>query len=560
MKSYNSILKTLVLLVVLSTAACTEEFITKPIQPGTESEASFRKTADGIFYTLNASYAPLSGSWWIRYPEGRYRVATFRGDEAQVGGEGLGQNVPERAISDYNIFSTNSQFYEFWRICYVGVHYANAVIEYAPTALENATPSDAARINNYVAEAKVLRAYWYFDLVKNFGDVPLLLSATEQQLLPRTNRLLLYDQMQKDLTEAAAVLVTADKLAAADKGRMNNGTALALLAKVYIFRASLESENEYFTKAYQTAKAVIDSKQFALLSSYDAVWKISGNYSTENIIEGGTPAANANGDVGDFGKYFAPRYYFTSKVAGLNKKGGTAYGYGFLVPTQDFVNSFETGDPRKNWTILQQGDSANCGVLNKSTMQMICFDHSETGYYLKKYVPEGYPYGGNNHLNVKHYRYADLILLGAEAANEIGQTTDALAWLELVRARARNTAAAPNHSADKVAGAPIQITETNKNTLRTIIQRERKVELGLEDHRFYDLVRWDGKNGFDFKVQIQNAQAVVGPNYQISSDANISGKPRVSHVVTVEAKHKLLPIPDIEIKTSGNTLSQNEGY
>ena len=82
----------------------------------------------------------------------------------------------------------------------------------------------------------------------------------------------------------------------------------------------------------------------------------------------------------------------------------------------------------------------------------------------------------------------------------------------------------------------------------------------MEDHRFYDLVRWDGKNGFDYKTAIQNAQAVVGPDYQISSDVNISGKPRVSHIVTVESKHKLLPIPDAEIKTSGNTLSQNEGY
>jgi len=560
MKSYNFSLKTLLFILVISAASCSEDFITKPIQPGTESDASFRKTADGLFSTLMASYAPLAGSHWLFYPEARYRVATFRGDDAQVGGEGLGANIPERAIADYNIFSTNSQFYDFWRICYVGVHYANAVIEYAPAAIAKATISDAALINRYVAEAKVLRAYWYFELVKNFGDVPLLLSATDQTLLPRSNRLLIYNQIQTDLMEASTALPTADKLTAAEKGRMNNGAALAILAKVYLFRASLESENEYLTKAYQTAKIVIDSKQFALVSNYKNIWSLAGNWTTENIVEGGTPAENANGDVRNFGRYQAPRYYFKSGAGGINVKTGTAYGYGFCVPTQDLVNSFEAGDPRKNWTILEQGDSANCGVLDKKIMQLICFDHSETGYYMRKYVPDGYPFGYTNHLNVKHYRYADLILVGAEAANEIGQTTDALAWLELVRARARNTTAAPNHSADKITGIPALVTETNKDLLRTIIHHERRVELGMEDHRFYDLVRWDGKNGFDFKVQIQNAQAVVGPNYQISSDANVSGKPRVGHIVTLESKHKLLPIPDSEIKSSGNSLSQNEGY
>ena len=564
MKSYKYLLRVLIFSIILLLGACSEDFIDKPIQPGTESDASFRKTADGLSYTLNASYAPLSGNYWYQYWISRHVMGNNRTDDIQPGGEDENDDVQSHALSDFNIFSTNTIFEDFWRHCYIGVHYANAVIEFAPSALTVAKTEEVARINNYVGEAKCLRAYWYFELVKNYGDVPLLLSATSQKLIPRTNRLLVYDQIQKDLVEASEVLKPANQLSAADKGRMNSGSALAILAKVYLFRASLEPEkaDQYYNLAYETAKNVIESGQFNLLPAYNTNWIVAGDFSAEGIVEGGQPAIN-NADTGYGVIFTAPRYYYTGEKTpdGLNIKGpASAYGWGFSNPTQDFVDAFEPGDPRKNWTVLVQGDSANVGVSDKKVMQLICFDHSTTGYYLRKYLPEnGYPTKTQNIKNVKYYRYSDLLLVGAEAANETGKTTDALAWLEIVRLRARNTSAAPHHAQDKIAGAPVLITETNKDALSTIIQNERRVELGVEDHRFYDLVRWDGKNGFDWKSRIETAQRIVGPNFQIDSDEK-SGTPRSPRVVIVEPRHKLSPIPESEIKTSGNTLTQNEGY
>ena len=565
MKLYSYLLKALVFTILITFGACTDEFIDKPIQPGTESDASFRKTPDGLLYTVNASYAPLFSTWWMGYSLNRTVLGNLKSDDAQKGAESADDDLTEQAINDFNIFSTNNVVKEFWRIAYVGVHYANAVIESAPSALSEATQADAALINNYVGEAKCLRAFYYFELVKEFGDLPLLLSATSQALIPRSGRLLVYDQIQKDLTEASQVLLPANKLAPANKGRMSSGAALALLAKVYAFRASLEpvKANEYFTLAHQTAKKVIDSKQFTLLPTYNAVWKQTGDFSSEGIIEGGQPDATVSYTDGSyFGIYQAPRYYYTGKknANGLNIKGpASAYGWGFITPTQDFVDAFEKGDPRLNWSVFVQGDSCNVGVSSKKINQLICFDHSPTGYYLRKYVPDGYPVNGALHLNIKYFRYSDLILIGAEAANEIGNSGDALAWLEIVRDRARKTPAAPYHAADKIAGVPVQITETNKDELRKIIQNERRVELGIEDHRFYDLVRWDGQNGFSMKVAIETGQFKTGPNYQIDSDEK-SGTPRKPHLVLVEPKHKLSPIPDVEIKTSGNSLTQNEGY
>jgi len=543
--------------------ACTKEFITKPIQPGTESDASFRKTADGLLYTVNAAYWPLSGNYWIQYYINRLVLGNFRSDDAQAGGEDENDDFQAQAINDFNIFSTNSPNTDFWRICFVGIHYANAVIESAPTALSAAKTEGVARINKYVGEAKCLRAYWYFELVRNYGDLPLLLNATSQTLLPRSNKMLVYDQMEKDLIEASEALPAANNLAMAEKGRMTSGAAMSLLAKVYIYRASLEPDKAetYFRLAYETAKEVIDSRQFSLLPRYDTNWKLIGDYSSEGIIEGGQPAIN-NADNGYGPIYTAPRYYYSGikTPGGLNIKGSaSAYGWGFNCPTQDFVDAFEPGDPRLYWTVFVQGDSCNVGVSNKSTMQMICFDHSTTGYYLRKNVPDGFPKTTDAIMNVKYYRYSDLLLIGAEAANEIDNSTDALAWLELVRDRARNTPAAPNHEADKVANVPVVITTTNKDALRLIIQNERRIELGLEDNRVYDLLRWDGKNGFSFKSVVETAQSKIGPNYQIDSDEK-SGTPRKSRIVVVEPKHKLMPIPDSEVRTSGNTLSQNEGY
>ena len=452
---------------------------------------------------------------------------------------------------------TYRAFLDYWKPCFTAVHYANAVIYSGPEALKIAKPADVALINNYVGQAKCLRAFWYFELVRDFGDLPLVLDGSTK-LLPRTDKLVVYDQIEKDCLEAAAVLPRADQLLAADKGRMNSGAALAILAKVYLFRASLEPTKAafYYQKAFETAKTVIESGQFSLLPTYDAVWKTTGDFSSEGIVEGGNPVAGVtNFETSWFSVSQSPRYPFT---ATMTKGPASAFGWGMNLPTQDFVDAFEPGDPRKNWTVYVQGDQSNAFKLNSKEYQLICFDHSTTGYYFRKYDPDGCP-NGSPYLNIKYYRYSDLILVGAEAANEINQQSSALAWLELVRGRARNTPAAPKHAADKLPGVPVQITGAGQSELREIIRKERRVELGLEGHRFYDLVRCDGSNGFNWKQVVENAQAKPGPNFQISKTAK-SGLPRVGRLVSVEEKHKLSPIPDSEIRASSNTLTQNVGY
>lgn len=548
--------KILLIAMAVSFWACSDEFITKEIEYGTQSDVSFRRTLSGLVYTLNASYAPLAGEYWQQYPLDWHIAGEYRTDNAHAGGADENDGINDHAVNDFNIYATNHIFREYWRNAFTGIRYANAVIVSEQGAKEaNTSIVDQKLIDRYVAEAKCMRAYYYADLVKQFGGVPIVLDLSTV-LKKRSTTLEVYDQIEKDLTEAAAGLPKATELKDNEKGRMNNGSALAILAKAYLFRAAVDVENaqKYYNLAYQTAKQVISSNQFTLLSTFDKVWKNSGDFSTEGIVEGGQPVF---GEKTTFSSWFSmhqsPRAYYK---LGTKTRVDSEWGWGRNQPTQDLVNSFEAGDPRLYWTVFAQKDSSASG--NKNSVKLrICFTHSTSGYYTRKYVHDKYQ-GSNNSLNIKYYRYADLILVGAEAANEIGETTDALAWLEKIRSRARNTTPATNHKKDHIVGSPVVITETNKELLRNIIRRERRNELAMEGHRFYDLVRWDG-NGLDWKDVIEKAQAIVPPRYE-SDDVLVAGAPRVARKVTVEDKHKLSPIPDSELKSTNNLLLQNPGY
>lgn len=556
------------LVLVAALNSCSEEeFLNYPYQEGTESDVQFRTTMEGISYTLNAAYAFMGGDFWSQYPLNKYLLGNYKSDDVQAGGGGLSDGVNEYAINEFNIFSKNSVIWEFWRGCYNGIHYANMVIVSGQSPDHQHTPDEQALLNRYIGEALCLRAYYYFDLVREFGDVPLVINE-DNSLRGRESSLVVYQQIERDLLEAEGLMnIRADELPAADKGRMSSGAARALLAKVYLFWASMEpaKANEYFQKSYNAAKDVITSGQFTLLPSYGAIWDETGNFSSESIIESGQPdkdVVNVNISSG-FTRAYSPRYMFTTNSFGVIKEEG-AFGWGKMTPTQDFVNAFENGDPRLYYSVYAEGDS--CNVNAQNIYKRVSFSYSNTGYYYKKYDPLALSASEGSGLNVKYFRYADLVLVGAEAANEVGQTADALTWLELIRNRARNTPAAKDRAADKIAGVPLQITETNKLALRDIIRNERRVELGIEAHRFYDLVRWDGVDGFNWAETIKAAQLVTGPNYMtISADKKslvLSDIQRLPVNITSidRQKHKVGPIPYNDIVLSNGTLVQTPGY
>jgi hypothetical protein len=398
-------------------------------------------------------------------------------------------------VEDFEFTASNTAPASVWAGYYDGVFRANLAIERIPTVPEM---NEELR-TRLLGEAKVLRAYFYFNLVRWFGDVPLVLEPFPTDfVISRTDKEEVYAQIVADLEAGAAVLPTKSGYPAADLGRVTKGTAEGLLAKVELTRGNYQS-------AFDHAQAVINSSQYSLSPSYTRIFSQEGENGPGSIFEVQTAAY----DIGGGGSQY-------NEVQGV--RGTPNLGWGFNSPSDDLISAFEPGDPRREATILYVGEVLPDGSA------IVVGDNNIVGerFNQKAFVVDHPGGNGNGPGNIRIFRYADLLLIAAEALNELGRPAEALPYLELVRARARNgsTRILP------------PVTTTDQAELRTAILNERRVELAMEQHRWFDLVRTD------------RAAAIM----------QAQGK------VFVENKHELFPIPQSEIDLSEGALTQNPGY
>jgi starch-binding outer membrane protein, SusD/RagB family len=555
-----------VFIIVLCTIVffnCSEEVLEKPTPPGQQTDVTMYKSAEGLQYLLNLGYMGLSEYFdtEAHFPICHLTLGSIRSDDAWSG-KGVVVFWETFDINNYLLFSDNVFVYGLYKSHYLSIRYCNVVIENAHFALKE-NPGDAEIINNLVAQARTLRALNYLYLARAYGDVVLILNSGIEKR-PRDPVELVYEQVIKDLKKAieSNALKRRDELPAEELGQITIGTAHALFAKAYMYMAAEfpKEKQTYFQNAYDEAKIVIQSGEFQLYDNYADLWDFDSQFGSESIFEIGYPEPGEN---------FLQHHWWASWMRPLyvyepgtrNKMGTDSYrGWGHNTPTQDFVNAFEAGDPRLHWSVWFPGDST-AGLTEGDKLHEICFIASESGYYFRKTTPEHFIPSVKSFLGYKIYRYADLLLLGAEAANEIGETTDALKWLEMVRARARNTPAPFGHEQDKIEGVPKEITITDQQELRNIIRHERRVELGGEGERFYDLKRWHGTYGYDLEEIIESANKIPGPDYLKTNNENLSGQPRKPENTDMELpKHLLLPIPKREVDINNGIIEQNEGY
>ena len=263
---------------------------------------------------------------------------------------------------------------------------------------------------------------------------------------------------------------------------------------------------------------MIGSNAYSLHTPYVQLFSETGENSAESIFE----IQAFYSATQDFGIQYA-------EVQGVRGSGVWDLGFGWNTPTQNLADAFEPNDPRKNATIMPNNSPDPYGVNGVITSQS---QFNKLYYNRKTYTNPNVrnTIGGGNPrkgrwMNLRVIRYADVLLWAAEAANELGGTqnvTDALTWLELVRNRARQGAP---------AGTLPAVTTTDKDQLRTAIRHERRVEFGMENERFYDLVRWGTAQ------EVFNA---LGKNYQ--------------------PRNRYLPIPQPEIDKSNGVLIQNPDY
>ncbi|HEY9487891.1 MAG TPA: RagB/SusD family nutrient uptake outer membrane protein [Chryseosolibacter sp.] len=473
---------------VLITTSCKDDFLEVPPQ-GEEPSEQFWVSADDAAKAVNAMYANLRS--WPQVAFAPIAVESLGSDDTEKGSSASDATFLN-TYDNFTVSPTDGQLLDFWNGQYQSINLANQVLDNVPSiALDENLKA------RYLAEAKFVRAYAYFRLTRAFGDVPLRLHVpldVSEYNIPRAPQADVYVQIEQDLTEAAAVLP--ESYAGIDVGRATKGAALSLHAKVAMYQSKwpdvLRLSEEVMTLGY------------ALFTDFGKLFRVENENSVESIFEIQAAVIPGNPDAS------SSQY---SQVQGV--RGSTGGGWGFNVPTADLAAAFEPGDPRREATIIFRGETTPEGdaipVVGDNPM-----------YNQKSYVPfsqyvAGYSEGASQ--NVRVLRYADVLLMNAEANNELGNTADALESLEMVRARARGGN----------AGVLPEVTTTDQAALRQAIWHERRVELAMEFDRYFDVIR-QGR-----------AEEVFGP-------------------LGWEPHNRVWPIPQNEIDLSGGVLTQNEGY
>jgi hypothetical protein len=477
----------------------------------------------GQYGTTNYPY-PLGGGPYDQYVYAAYSelraydVSTYafigavsiRSDDADKGssefdGAGYGMVAADNfTMNAYTLFPN-----DLWIGYYTLIADCNTVLQVV--GKDSSATSTPAEKTLAIAEAKFIRGYAYFTMERLFGNIPIVdtVLSVAQSNVPQSTPAEVYSFIEQDLQYAAVNLpaVWDPKFI----GRATSGAANGLLAKAYLYE-------QKWDQAMSTAGLVINSGVYDLSTPYNVIFTKPGENSKESVFE---IQCYDDATQALLGSPYGCQY---ASIQGVRGVGTQDLGWGFNDPSANLEAAYEAGDPRKASTILY------CPSPFPTQYGETFPIEPDPKYNMKVYTDPAIraAVGGleGQHgwwTNVRILRYADVVLMYAEAANELGQTSEALEKLEWVRARARNG----NNSI-----LP-PVTTTDQTQLRLAIQHERRIELAMEHERFFDLVRWG------IAAQVFHSEGISG--YTTGRD-------------------EWLPIPQNQIDLSKGVLHQNPGY
>lgn len=464
--------------------SCSNDFIdVSPTEAIPESAfGEIYNNDDGANSLVTAIYAKfldwnMSTFAWIG-------VTSIVSDDADKGSSASDSGSDKDILDALTFTASTPSFKELFASNYQGINRCNQALKYLPQ-LDKANPELRQRL---AGEAKFLRAFMYFTLVRSFGGVPLVdhvpvtgVEADKLMALTRKSKEEIYAFIEKDLKEAAEVLPTGT-----GGERATKGAAHALLAKVYLYQ-----------KKWQLAVDECNLVTgYSLTPSFQEIYKVSGENNAESIFE-------INGSGGTAGR--AIQQY--SQVQGA--RGTTGWGWGFATPTQGLYDAYSATDTRRDATIIHRDMTLYDGYY--------VGPNTENKFYNYKAYSSNYRDQASTDVNIRYLRYAEVLLIKAEAMNELGQTSAAIPFLNEVRNRAN------------IGNTPA----SSQADVRADIWKQRRLELAFEHDRWFDLVRTG---------QAEAAMAADG------------GK------IFIVGKHELFPLPQDFITEAGGLSAQNPGY
>src|SRR5690606_25045688 len=489
--------------------ACNDQLDLNPI--GAVSQDSFYTTASDANAAVTACYNAL-----MAYHTGGAHITGMDmwGDIQSSDAEPHPDGVAWNQIYQYTLQPNNGELANQWFQIYEGIYRTNQALEKIPGIDMDETLK--ARLLN---EAYFLRGWWMLRLAKMYGDAPLVTKTltVDELMIPKSSRQEIFDQVEQDLKQAQNLPEVYDD---SNVGRATAYAADMVLAELYLWQKN-------WSAAKPLLERIIGSGRFALLDSYSSLFDGSIENHEESIFEI-QYKANTGQNLGNFSTtYSAPN--------------GEGYvpggGWGWIRPTQDLVNEYETSpkeDPRFYYSIFRLGDDFEGQIFTDVV--------NGTGFAVKKWVISGktgavieqnFPW--HTSANFALYRYAEVLLMYAEVLNELGSSDEAVTYINQVRAR------------PSVDMPPLSST-LSKSEVFEAIRHERRVEFTFEGKIAFDLRRWGIAGSF------LRSPARWQNNIQINPQWG------GNFFKFEDGKHDVFPIPQSEIDKSGGTLVQHPSW
>jgi len=536
---------------------CKKDFLERDPY-GIMNEREFFRTDGAGLKLVTSCYQPMFDGWG--FTVNKVAIGDESVDNADAGGSDPGDRPQTTEMGRGRPLPSNPLLYETWANRFKGIGNCNIALEALQreggNLIENAKPVSAETVSRYFAEIKFLRAWYYFDLITVFKEVPLIINVeTPDTRKAKASLAELKTQLYKDLQEAIQEpnLPRASALTSAETGRVTKDAAYALMARAALFFGGLmeqgilsgNAQDEYKV-ARDAAGEVVRNGQLSLLPDFQDLFR--GDYAVApfskecilGVLRKYDPAFGIGGDA------------FAIMNVGRNNVGG----WGGNTPTKDLAASYDPADPRRMFTIISHNDIFKTSSGGEEI-------HNYRGYFndfnlqqsRKAFVPQ--QYRQNNDLQRSNWqpywiRYSEVLLMYSEALIKSGgSTTEALTYLNEVRRRAFVTTSKVDEPAvfrqfgqglKTISEADFQMTYAIKpsDNILQALKRERRNELALEGIRLYDLVRW-GEYATTMKAFYQKYGFA-----DKGRDAGDNSWP--------------FPIPQIEIDRSNGVLIQNDNY